>query len=156
MVVESSDTPASHCFVLRPNRSLTWHQTQKFFALISGATLTVACGFTFLGFWPILPFAGLELAVLWVAFCLCASSGQAVEVISIADASVAVKKGKEKMETVWEAPKPWAQVRLQRARVAWYPSRLILRSHGREVALGEFLVEEERQELARKLKALLG
>ena len=156
MVVESFDATTSHRFELRPNRSLTWRQTQKFFALVASVTLAVALGFSFMGFWPVLPFAGLELAVLWVGFWLCAGSGRTTEVVSIRDSSVVVQKGRETVKTVWKSPRPWAQVRLQRSRVNWYPSRLVLRSHGREIALGEFLVEEERRDLARKLRTLLG
>lgn len=155
MVVESYDTTANHRFVLRPNRSMTWRQTQKFYALISSVTLVVACGFALLGFWPVLPFAGLELLVLGIGFWVCAASGRATEVISIGE-TIIVEKGTHTPQCVWQAPRAWAQVALQQPRLAWYPSRLVLRSHGREVPLGDFLGEEERRELAGKLKGLVG
>lgn len=155
MVVESYDATANHRFVLRPNRSMTWRQTQKFYALIAAVTLTVAGGFAVLGYWPVLPFAGLELLLLGVGFWLCAASGRTTEVISIGD-TIIVEKGTHEPHCVWQAPRAWAQVTLQQPRIAWYPSRLVLRSSGREVPLGDFLAEEERRELADKLKRLVG
>ena len=155
MVVESFDTTANRRFVLRPNRSMTWRQTQMFYALISSVTLAVACGFALLGYWPVLPFAGLELLLLGVGFWLCAASGRVTEVISIGE-TIIVEKGTHTPQCVWQAPRAWVQVTLRQPRIAWYPSKLVLRSHGREVPLGDFLGEEERRELAAKLKALVG
>lgn len=40
---------------------------------------------------------------------------------------------------------------LQRHATGWYPSRLTIRSHGREVEVGRCLNEEERERLARDL-----
>ena len=155
MVVESFNAIAERRFVLRPNRSMTWRQTQKFYGLIASVTLTIACGFALLGYWPVLPFAGLELRVLGMGFWMCAASGRKTEVISIGD-TIIVEKGTHTPRRVWQAPRAWAQVQLRRPSVAWYPSRLVLRSHGKEVPLGDFLGEEERRELAGKLKALVG
>jgi len=47
------------------------------------------------------------------------------------------------------------QVRLQRARVRGHPSRLALAMHDEEVALGDFLVEEERRQAAALLRRTL-
>ena len=44
---------------------------------------------------------------------------------------------------------------LERTRNSWYPARLVIRSHGREVELGRFLNEEEREQLAMELLTVI-
>ena len=49
----------------------------------------------------------------------------------------------------------WARLSLQPGRWRGAPSRLLVRSHGREVEIGAFLNDEERRDLARRLSGLL-
>ncbi|HXR62528.1 MAG TPA: DUF2244 domain-containing protein [Rudaea sp.] len=49
----------------------------------------------------------------------------------------------------------WARLTLQPGRWRTAPSRLLVRSHGREVEIGAFLNDEERRDLARRLSGLL-
>lgn len=49
----------------------------------------------------------------------------------------------------------WARVALQPGNWRGAPSRLLVRSHGREVEIGAFLSEAERADLASRLTALL-
>lgn len=49
----------------------------------------------------------------------------------------------------------WAQLVLQPGRCYGWPSRLLLRSHGRSIEIGRFLNEAERRDLAQRLAALL-
>jgi uncharacterized membrane protein len=49
----------------------------------------------------------------------------------------------------------WARLSLQPGRWRNAPSRLLVRSHGREVEIGAFLNDEERRSLAQRLSGLL-
>jgi uncharacterized membrane protein len=49
----------------------------------------------------------------------------------------------------------WTHVRLESGPWPGWPSRLLVGSHGREVEVGAFLNEDERQALARRLTKLL-
>jgi len=49
----------------------------------------------------------------------------------------------------------WVRVQLLAGRERGWPSRLVLRSHGREVEIGAFLNDDERRELAQRLTELL-
>ena len=107
------------------------------------------------GFWPVLPFAGLEIAVLAYALWCCARSAALTEVISVEPGRIAVDRGRGQLARVWETPLAWAQVRLDRSGQGWYPSRLVIRSHGKELQLGSFLNEDERQRLAVELRCAI-
>lgn len=49
----------------------------------------------------------------------------------------------------------WVRLALQPGRWYGWPSRLLLRSHGRSIEIGRFLNEAERCDLAQRLSALL-
>lgn len=152
MVSSTVDGECNWRFEIRPNRSLTWRQTKLAFAIVAVVCLGVATAFALAGFWPVLPFAGLELLALGSGMYLCVLSGREVEVVSVHGEVVAVEKGRRKLEKRWEFQRAWAQIRLQPPRERWYPTRLVIRSHGREVQLGGFLNEAERHELAGALR----
>ncbi len=138
--------------VIRPNRSLTWQQTKLVYAGIVGYSLSIALGLAFLGYWPVLPFAGLELLGLGAAFYWVAWTGRRTELVRVSADTVAVEKLPRTEAGVQEFHRAWAQVQLQRAKLGWHPSRLVIRSHGNEVDLGGFLNEGERRQLAGELK----
>ena len=139
-------------FIVRPNRSLTPRQQRLFFAFMCTVVLGIAGAFAIRGYWPVLPFAGLEIAVLAYALWHCARSGAVTEVISVAPDCISVDKGRGDLARVWETPLAWVQIRLDDSGRDWYPSRLVLRSHGKEVQLGSFLNEDERRRLAEELR----
>ena len=138
-------------FVLRPNRSLSWRGAIIFFFSLCVVSGTVAGGMAFLGFWMVLPFAGLEMLALGTALYVVARRCYEREVISIAADSIRIERGIHYPRRYWVLGRMWAQVVLERCPSAWYPSRLLIRSHGRTVEVGRFLNEEERQRLAVEL-----
>jgi uncharacterized membrane protein len=139
-------------FVIRPNCSLSWRGMIWVFAGISGVALATAVGFAMLGAWLVLPFAGLELLALAIGFYHCARRGAEREVIAIQGDTISIERGRYRPHQRYEFSRAWAQVYLKKARPRSYPSRLTIRSHGREVEIGAFLVEEEREWLARELR----
>jgi uncharacterized membrane protein len=141
--------------VVRPNQSLSWSGNKLFFGAIAGVSLSVAGVLTFLGFWPVLPFAGLELAALGWALYRCARRAQWREVIRIDGDRVEVIAGRVEPERRWSANRHWTRVAVEPPRFRGHPTRLLLRSAGRAVELGAFLTEEERQRLARLLREAL-
>ena len=143
-----SDTGEVCRYVLRPNYSLSWKAAKLCFATIAGVVITVAFAFTLVGLWPILPFAGLELALLGYCFYRCAANAQFCEVVTVGSDTVKVEKGRGRPESCWNMPRAWAAVAIERHALRGYPSQLFLRSHGRRVELGKFLNEDERRDLA--------
>jgi uncharacterized membrane protein len=53
---------------VRPNRSLSARGRVCWVVLIALAVAMLAMGATLLGAWPVLPFAGLEVFLVWLAF----------------------------------------------------------------------------------------
>jgi uncharacterized membrane protein len=122
---------------------------------ISLCCLGIGVLFALYGYWPVLPFAGLEVIVLGIAFYRCLSRSQLREVVTVGSEVVSVEKGRQQPQQRWECPRAWARVVLEHAPIAWYPRRLTVAFQGRRVEIGQFLNEEERGVLADELRQAL-
>jgi uncharacterized membrane protein len=139
-----------------PNCSLSARGARLFFA----AACIVPCGIAVVlalkGFWPVLPFAGLEMALLGWALGVCLERRFHSQTITVTEADVRIDtRARNACEHV-VFPRHWAQVKLRRPAARLHPSRLTIESHGRQCELGSFLTEEERRGLALRLQRLIG
>lgn len=149
-----------HSFELRPNSSLTPRAAAWFYGSLVAVLLCVAIGCTLLGFWPVLPFAGLEAAVLVGTVHWVQRRAAAREYIRVDADSVVVEKclpGRRGQpgRVAYAFQRPWTRVELRRGQPAHWPSRLLFRSRGRSVEIGAFLTDGERQGLKDRLADLL-
>lgn len=141
--------------VVRPNQSMTWGQMKLVFMAVASVSLTIGLGFAAMGFWPILPFAGLELLALGYCLYRCARGSEMREVITLDDGTITVERGRKAPESRWQFHRHWISVRLVKPSAAWLPSRLELREKGASVEIGGFLTEYERRRLADELNAAI-
>lgn len=141
--------------ILRPNASLSTREAVLFLAGISAVSLTIALLFMCLGFWIVLPFSGAELTLLVGCVFGALKRNCRREVITITDKVVQVERGGRQLEERIELPLGWVKVKLQQSALRGHPSRLSIRSHGREIIVGRFLVESEREQLAAELNKAL-
>lgn len=139
------------CFIISPNCSLSWQGAKWFFCIALATSLTIATGFAMMGAWMVFPFAGLEMAALAAVLYLCARRASQREVVAIDGDSVRVMKGRRTAQEIYHFQRFWARVEVIRSNNDWYPSRLVICSHGREVEVGNCLCEDERQLLAERL-----
>ncbi|NKC15708.1 MAG: DUF2244 domain-containing protein [Gammaproteobacteria bacterium] len=155
MITATVDPTRCATFVISPNQAPAWRDIRWFFIGMACTPFAVAISFAVMGFWPILPFAGIEVAALAAALYITAQRSEIREVVSVYRNHIEIERGRKTPEQHWEIQRAWAQVKLQRNGSPHYPSRLVIRSHGREIELGRFLVEEERCRLARQLRAAI-
>lgn len=141
-------------FILRPQRSATWRDNLLLVGAVALAAVPIAVTWAALGFWPILPLCGLELALLTLALYAVNRSLLAREVVIVDRDAIVVEAGHRELERRYRLGRAWAQVLLVPVRRD--RCRLVLRSHGRAVELGRFLTDEERETLAGDLRAVVG
>jgi uncharacterized membrane protein len=137
------------------NCSLTRTDAAVFFGVTAVASLLIAGALAVHGFWPVLPFAGVELFALGVALGLSLRRGQHREVISVYRDRVVIEKGAGTVEETLELPRHWARIELERPRWRGHPSRLFLGCHGKRWEIGAVLTEAERERLSRRLVELI-
>lgn len=154
MVAAKCDANLAECYVLiRPNSSLSWRGSVIVFCGFFLVSFSIALGFLVQGLWMVMPFAGLEMLALAVGLYLGALRASEREVIRIQGDTVAVERGRRWCHEVTRFPRGWVRIELMRARRLGYPSRLLLRSHGRETEIGNCLNEAERDRLATDLRS---
>lgn len=142
--------------VLRPRCLLTHASALRLLAVTCAITFAAALLAAAQGAWPALPFAALEMAVLYFALRLSLARGRDFERIEISEDSVRVvaRVGARTNETRFR--RHWARVRLQAAESTLHPHRLLIECQGRCCELGAFLTEQERADVAGRLKRLIG
>lgn len=141
---------------ISPNCSLSVRGALFFFGGICGISFGIAGFMVFLGFWPVLPFAGLEMALLGWALKVTLARRFHRQTITVTETDVSVESRDSTHYAQVVFPRHWAQVKLRRPASHLHPSRLTIESHGRQCELGAFLTEEERRGLAEELQRLIG
>ena len=164
-MVSTDLCPEAHTrrVVIRPNQSLSWRQSMVFLGAIAVPLLLVSVVLAWRGFWLVLPFAGVELAALFVCIYVVSHACRRCQVVSVDGSTVVVEKGKERGRQAGTGgpdvrmafARDWARVELVPASRRWHPRRLWIGASGKRVEIGEFLVDEEKVELAAQLKRML-
>ncbi len=151
VLVTTTSNLSTECrtFEVRPNRSLSRKGMIVFFLAVAALTLLVTVRFLLLGAWVILPFALLEIAVLGVSLYLFERASRYSETIQIAPDSILIttRSGVDILREYRLQPY-WVNIALQRDPHHWYPSKLLLRSHGECIEIGACLTNADRKTLA--------
>jgi uncharacterized membrane protein len=142
-----------YTLIFRRNGSLSASGRRWFFLSILAVSFGIATAWAVNGAWYVLPFAGLEMAVLYLALMVIARHGEDHETITIDGDRVVVERTRMGRTVRHEFNRHWARVVLAGA---GRKSALWLRSHGREVEIGEFLSDEQRKAVANDLRRRLG
>lgn len=145
-----------HVFELYANRSLTPRGARLFMASIAVCTFAVALYCTAHGYWPVLVYAALEILALNWALRRSMRAGAVRETITISAETVTISHREPSAERVAVFPRHWARVTLHAPQAALHPKRLLIESCGRACEVGRFLTEDERRDLAVRLKQLVG
>ena len=139
---------------LRPHRSLT---PRGFLLLMGGLCAISFCagiGFFLVGAWPVVGFLGADVLLIYLAFRINFRRARLYETVQLTPSDLTVKRISQSGATeTWRFQPYWLQVVMDEP--ANPRSPLVLRSHGRTLAIGSFLAPEERQELAEALRAAL-
>jgi uncharacterized membrane protein len=144
------------CLELRPNCSLTQATALLFFGFVCLTSFGIATLMAVQGFWPVLPFAGLEMLVLGWALRVSLRNAHVVQRLAVSADTVRVDCTGTRSEEHLIFPRHWAKVTLRAPYTALHPSRLLIESRGRTVEIGGFLTEDERRGLAAQLKQMIG
>jgi uncharacterized membrane protein len=138
---------------LRPHRALSPRGFIYLMLVVCGVNFTAGIAFWIAGAWPIFGFCGLDVLLLWIAFKLSYRQGLAREYILLDREALTVRRCDPKgREQVWRLQPYWLRVEC-----ADEDERAALRlwSHGRALALGDFLSPQERRTLAGALRDAL-
>jgi len=151
--VQTVGAPAEFQLMLKRNcsispQALAW--LLAFTACFSGA---IGIAFALFGAWPVLPFAGLEIAALAAAFYVNGRHATDYERVALCDGMLEVEiRDADRVERYRLNPL-WVRLVVSDA---YRDMRLALRSHGREFEIGRHLDATGRVRLAKELGVRLG
>lgn len=132
----------------RRNKSLSSSGRLLVFGFVFAVCMGIALAFAvLLGAWMILPFAGAEMLVLYLAFRHVGRHAADYERIAMEGDSLAIEVRDGGHVRRFSLNRQWAQVVC-----AGDGSRLALRSHGRELEIGRHMNGEQRFVLGSALK----
>ena len=142
MVTVEKVNDSLYLISLSPNSSLV-----GIYRIIFLSSITLVCGgigviFYFLGAALILPFAGLELSILFIAFYLSFKWSSKKEKIYISQDIVKVERGINKAEYLWEEFRTFTSFQVKRNKDK--SIRMSFRSKGEDVFVGDFLNEDDK------------
>ena len=153
MVSVEEKSNSNYLITLSPNSSLTGIYRIIFLASISFVCVGIATVFYFFGAYLILPFAGIEIAILLIAFYLSFKWSSRIELIYISQEVVKIEKGIHKAEYLWEEFRTFTSFQI--AKDANKSLRLSFRSKGDDVIVGDFLNEDDKNILINEIRNII-
>jgi uncharacterized membrane protein len=149
--------PVSTRLVIGPNASMSPRQALLFFAGMCLICIGIAAMFTVRGYWPVLPFAGLELLALGAALLVVLRRNRYREVLWFEGERVRLECGLvgkgARLRCEW--PRSQLRVWIEAGPHATSPTQLVLACGPQRTMLGGCLTDAERAALARRLKELI-
>jgi len=142
-VVSHNQSGRGTVIVARPNRSASWQTNKLFIALLAIPSFGAAIAFTALGAWPILPFAGLEIAALTASLYYVNWKLQYRHVITLDGARVRIDKGHYAPRRCWDLERSRTALAVTPERHPWEGPGLVLYSEAHKVPVGGFLNRED-------------
>lgn len=146
------------CIVIAPNASLSGRQALWFMLTISTVALGIGMAFAVMGFWVILPFAGLELAALGAGLYVSLRNNAMREVVTVTQDRVRIETGRvdaPESRIRHEFMRAWVRLDVEPGRTTGGAGRLRLGASGQLIELGACLSEQQRLGLAQRLTKVL-
>ena len=148
--------PTLFSALLTPHRSLSGTGFLVVMGVIAGISFAGGMLFLAMGAWPVLPFLGLDVALIYWAFRANYRAAAAYEEVTVTPSELHVKKVSAKGQVAeWSLNPVW--VRLERETHEEFGLlRVFLVSHGRKLAIAGFLGPEEKESFANALGRAIG
>jgi len=148
--------PAIFSAVITPHRSLTSTGFLVFMLCIGAVSFAAGVVFLMLGAWPVFGFLGLDVLLVYWAFCANFRAARAYEEVRVTATELVVRKVSQHGKVrEWTLNPVW--VRLDRiVHEEFGIERLFLVSHGRRLSIASFLGPDEKKSFATALAAALG
>ena len=140
--------------VLQPHRSLPPRGFAIFMLVLAGLSFAVSLVFVLNGAWPVTPFFGVDVILVYLAFRISYRRAKLREELRLTEQSLTVDRvGLKGERTRWQFQPFW--LRLVFEEKDEHTNRLTLASHGRSLVVGSFLGPAERRGVAMGLKDAL-
>lgn len=146
-MIEVIDQNNQTQIILMPNRSMSWATNKKILLAIFLLNASIAIGWTFMGAWMVLPFAGIEVLLVGLGMYYVSWKLSFKEVITVHNESFVLQKGVyfPKQEWQWQL----SQIKLIKVPNQYRMSAPSLKFQhlNQTIEVGEFLNRQEKKQL---------
>lgn len=149
-LVDGSDHASSFSVTVRPNSISGQPGLMIAMIVLVPCCIIAGLGFMLIGAWPVTLFMGLHILALLAAFQYVERHAGDFERLTLADDRLILDTHTPDNDQHLELNGFWVQVDLQTTAVGGGNS-LYLRSHGKEVAFGQLMSDDERLAVSREL-----
>ncbi len=153
-MVNLNNTNESWVLTLSPNRSANWAQTKLLIAVVAFMVLMIALAWAFVGAWLILPFAGIEVGLLWYISYRVSLFTYQQQVITISEGIIKLQAGTYRPRKSWRFIRQQTYVGLVEASGQFDCIQLRFVDDTQQVVFGEFLNQSDRLIVLAHLKAV--
>ncbi|WP_080405138.1 DUF2244 domain-containing protein [Burkholderia ubonensis] len=144
--------PVLEDWLMKRNCSMSPRQFVLFYASLAGFSLAIAAMLMWQGAWLVMPFTGVELLAVGVAFAVYARHAVDYERIRLFPHRLVIERMNAEQLTQIEFNPRW--VRVEAGATPRDPIRLV--SRGQTVVIGQHLAQYRRAQFADELRAALG
>ena len=137
---------------LLPNRSASWAQTRLLLCIICGTTLAIGVLWAVSGAWMVLPFSGLEAALVAYVLYRVSYLTYQRQVITCSATQVLVQTGARFPRRSWSLERARTHLSVTDARHPLDPVGLRIVDGNHSIELGSFLNREDKAEAVRALR----
>jgi len=144
-----------YTILLQPNRSISWKNNLMFIGVIFFSCFLIASLLAIAGASYILPFAGLEVLLVFICVYLVAIKTKKNEIIILTPDKLVIERGSYNLRENKEFFRLWTQIEIEKSTHPWYPLHILIASKGERIPIGDFLTEEEKLELIGKMEEII-
>lgn len=148
--------PQTFRATLRPYRSLSRKGFLILMSILIGLNFAAGTAFYMVGAWPVAPFLGLDVALVWWAFRKNYADALKEEQIEVTAHELILKRfDHDRQREELHFTRAWVRVELEEDKDRELVGSLYLRFKGERTEIGRFLAAHDRKELAFALRGAL-
>jgi uncharacterized membrane protein len=151
-MVKITQQPHATIITLTPNRSATWRETKWMIWFMVIIVFIIAGGWTLVGAWIILPFAGLDVGLFAYFMSRVCRQGFAQQIITITDDIVVIEEGIRRREVARTYDRNQLSFEVCETERDWHLPDVVLCLNDYRLNLGEFLNLDDRMVLKETLE----
>lgn len=143
-MVHSETHAGGTTITLHPNRSASWTEIRLFLLLICGTTLAVGAFWALIGLWAVLPFSGIEAALVFYFLYRVSHASYQQQQITVAADHVLIQFGNYFPKRSWRLDKQHAYLALLEPEHGNDLPGLSIFDYQQRIQLGTFLSRDDK------------
>lgn len=153
----ASVTARVRYIIAQPNHSASWQSNKQIIVIIGLISGVIATGFSLLGAWLVLPFAGIEITALGGALYIVCRQSHRRHVLYFDGDKLRVEKGIDHPEQCWQLCRSNTRIHVEQQAHHWDPIKINLyyqppSARAELIPIGDFLNKNDSQRLLELLR----